>query len=93
MQSSMLKLLRKKQKQDYDRRDLSKTETKVDVIVLLKKNEGFDRKYGKFPQKWLGPYTVINISDVLILTEILLLTEGIGSFKNWAIWEGSNLFW
>ena len=38
MQSSMLKLLRKKQKQDYDRRDLSKTETKVDVIVLLKKN-------------------------------------------------------
>ena len=32
-------------------------------IVLLKNNKRFDRKGGKFSQKWLGPYTVMNISD------------------------------
>ena len=42
---------------------MSKTEIKVDDIVLLKNNKRFDRKGGKFSQKWLGPYTIMNISD------------------------------
>ena len=42
---------------------MSKTEIKVDDIVLLKNNKRFDRKDGKFSQKWLGLYTVMNISD------------------------------
>ena len=40
-----------------------KTEVKVDDIVLLKNNKRFYQKDGKFSQKWLGPYTVMNISD------------------------------
>ena len=42
---------------------MSKTEIKVDDIVLLKNNKQFYWKGGKFLQKWLGPYTVMNISD------------------------------
>ena len=58
-----IKAAQKKQKRDYDRRHMSKTEIKVDDIVLLKNNKRFDRKDGKFSQKWLGLYTVMNISD------------------------------
>ena len=58
----------KKQKRDYDCRHLSKTEMKVDVIVLLKNNERFDRNGRKFSQKWLGPYIVMNISDKVVAT-------------------------
>ena len=58
-----IKAAQKKQKRDYYRRHMSKTEIKVDDIVLLKNNKRFDRKNEKFSQKWLGPYTVMNISD------------------------------
>ena len=47
---------------------MSKTEIKVDDIGLLKNNKQFDRKGGKFLQKWLGPYTVKNISDKGVAT-------------------------
>ena len=47
---------------------MSKTEIKVDGIVLLKNNKRFDRKGGKFSQKLLGPYTVMNISDKGVAT-------------------------
>ena len=40
----------------------------MDDIVLLKNNKRFDRKGGKFSQKWLGPYTVMNISDKGVAT-------------------------
>ena len=43
----------------------------MDVIVLLKKNKRFDWKGGKFSQKWLRPYTVMNISG-----------KGVGILKN-----------
>ena len=70
-----IKAAQKKQKRDYDRRHMSKTEIKVDDIVLLKNNKRFDRKGGKFSQKWLGPYTVMNISDKGVAT----LKKRIGS--------------
>ena len=58
---------------------MSKTEIKVDDIVLLKYNKRFDRKGGKFSQKWFGPYTVINISDKGVAT----LKNGLGvTLKN-----------
>ena len=47
---------------------MSKTEIKVDDIMLLKNNKRFDRKSGKFSQNWLGPYTVTNISDKGVAT-------------------------
>ncbi|XP_047137453.1 uncharacterized protein LOC124813956 [Hydra vulgaris] len=51
-------------------------ENKVDDIVLLKNNKRFDRKGGKFSQKWLGPVTVVNISEkgVATLKNVLGLT-------------------
>ena len=67
MQPTILKLLRKKQKRDYHRRRISKIEITVNCIVLLK-NKRFDRKGGKFFKKWLGPYTVMNISDKGVAT-------------------------
>ena len=45
-----MKATQKKQKRDYDRRRTSKTEIKVDDIVLLKNNKRFDQKGGKFSQ-------------------------------------------
>ena len=63
-----IKAAQKKQKQDYDHRHMSKTEIKVDDIMLLKNNKRFDRKSGKFSQNWLGPYTVTNISDKGVAT-------------------------
>ena len=51
MQPTILKLLRKKQKRDYDRTHMPKTEIKVDDSVLLKNSKRFDRKGGKFSQK------------------------------------------
>ena len=68
MQPTILKLLRKKQKRDYHRRRISKIEITVNCIVLLKNNKRFDRKGGKFFKKWLGPYTVMNISDKGVAT-------------------------
>ena len=59
----ILEVVRKEEKRDYDSRHLSKTEIKVDDIVLLKNNKPFDWKGVKFPQKWVSPYTVMNISD------------------------------
>ena len=47
---------------------MSKTEIKIDDIVLLKNNKRFDRKGRKFSQKWLGPYAVMNISDKGVAT-------------------------
>ena len=47
---------------------MSKTEIKMDDIVLSKNNKRFDRRVGKFSQKWLGPYTVMNISDKGVAT-------------------------
>ena len=74
-----IKAAQKKQKRDYDSRHMSKTEIKVDDIVLLKYNKRFDRKGGKFSQKWFGPYTVINISDKGVAT----LKNGLGvTLKN-----------
>ena len=64
----MLKLLRKKQKRDYERRHMLKTEIKIYDIVLLKSNKPFHQKGRKFLQKWLGPYTVMNISDKVVAT-------------------------
>ena len=61
-------MLRKKQKQYFDRRHISKTKIKVNDIVLLKNNKRFDRKGGKFSQKWLRPYNVMNISDKGVVT-------------------------
>jgi len=46
-----IKAAQKKQKRDYGLRHTSKTEIKVDDIVLLKNNKRFDRKGGKFSQK------------------------------------------
>ena len=43
----------------------------MDDIVLLKNNKRFNRKGGKLSQKWLGPYTVWNISE-----------KGISTLKN-----------
>ena len=63
-----IKAAQKTQKRDYDRRHMSQTEIKVDDIVLLKINKRFDRKCGKFSKKWLGPYTVMNISDKGVAT-------------------------
>ena len=37
-------------------------------IVLLKNRKQFDQKGGKFSQKWLGPYTVMNISGKRVST-------------------------
>ena len=34
----------------------------------MKNKKRFDRKGGKFSQKWLGPYTVMNISDKGVVT-------------------------
>ena len=48
-----IKAAQKKQKWDYDHRHMSKTEIKVDDIVLLKNNKRFDRKCGTFSRKWL----------------------------------------
>ena len=45
-----IKAAQKKQKRDCDRRHMSKTEIKVDDIVLLKNNKRFDWKCGKFSQ-------------------------------------------
>ena len=67
-QPKILKATQKKQKRDYDQRHFSKMEIKVDDIVLLKNNKRFDRKGGKFSQKWLGPYTVVNISGKRVAT-------------------------
>ena len=47
---------------------MSKTEIKVVDIALLKNNKRFDRKGGKFSQKWLSPYIVMNISDKGVAT-------------------------
>ena len=47
---------------------MPKTEIKVDDIVLWKNNKQFDRKGGKFSQKCLGPYTVVNISGERVVT-------------------------
>ena len=47
---------------------MSKTEIKMDDIVLLQNNKRFDRKGVKFSQKWLVPYTVMNISDKGVAT-------------------------
>ena len=47
---------------------MPKTEIKVDDIALLKNNKRFDRKCGKFSQKSLSPYTVMNISDKGVAT-------------------------
>ena len=63
-----IKAAQKKQKRDYDCRYIFKTEVKVDDIVLLKNNKQFYQKDGKFSQKWLGPYTVMNISDKGVAT-------------------------
>ena len=63
-----IKAAYKKQKLDYDRRHMSKTEIKVADIALLKNNKRFDRKGGKFSQKWLSPYIVMNISDKGVAT-------------------------
>ena len=41
---------------------------KVDDIVLLKNNKRLDLNGGKFSQKWLGPYTVKNISGKGVAT-------------------------
>ena len=54
---------------------MPKTEIKVDDSVLLKNSKRFDRKGGKFSQKWFGPYTVINISD-----------KGVGTLKTHREW-------
>ena len=51
MQPTILELLRKKQKRDYDRTHMPKTEIRVDDSVLLKNSKRFDRKGGKFSQK------------------------------------------
>ena len=67
-QPKILKATQKKQKQDYDHRHLSKTESKVDDIVLLKNNKRFDREGGKFSQKWFGPYTVVSTPDKGVAT-------------------------
>ena len=64
----MLKLLRKKQKRDYERRYMLKTEIKMYDIALLKSNKLFHQKGRKFSQKWLGPYTVMNISEKVVAT-------------------------
>ena len=58
MQPTILKLLRKNKNEII----------KVDDIVLLKNNKQFDRKGGKFSQKCLCPYTVMNISGKAVAT-------------------------
>ena len=52
----------RKQKRDCDRRQMSKAGIKMNDIVLFKNNKRFYRMGGKFSQKCLSPYTVMNTS-------------------------------
>ena len=82
MQPTILELLKKtKQKRVYDRRHMSQTEINVGDIVLLKNNKRFDRKRGKFSQKWLSPYTVMSISD-----------KGVATLKNASVVTLNNKY-
>ena len=63
-----IKAAQKKQKRDYDHRHMSKTEIRVDDMVLMKNNKRIDRKGGKFSQKWFGSYTVTKISEKGVMT-------------------------
>ena len=56
-----IKAARKRQKRDYDRRDMSNPEIRVDDMVWMKNNKRIDLKGRKFSQEWLGPYTVTKI--------------------------------
>ena len=63
-----MKATQKKQKRDYDRRRTSKTEIKVDDIVLLKNNKRFDQKDGKFSQNgWVLTMLWISLTKELWL--------------------------
>ena len=52
-----IKAAQKKQKRDFDRRHM------VDDIASLENNKRFDWKGGKFSQKQLDPYIVMNVSE------------------------------
>ena len=60
---------------------MSQTEINVGDIVLLKNNKWFDRKRGKFSQKWLSPYTVMSISD-----------KGVATLKNASVVTLNNKY-
>ena len=60
---------------------MSQTEINVGDIVLLKNNERFDRKPGKFSQKWLSPYAVMSISD-----------KGVATLKNASVVTFNNKY-
>ena len=61
--SKNIKNAQQKQKRDFDKTHLSKTEISAGDTVLLRNNKRNDRKGGKFTQKWIGPYTVTNITE------------------------------
>ena len=67
---------------------MSKTEIKVDDIVLLKSSKRFDRKGWKFSQKWIGPYTVMNISDKGVTT--LINASGVTLKNKYNIVQGAD---
>ena len=48
-----IKAAQKKQKHDYDGRHMSKTEIRINDMMLMKNNKRIDQKGGKFSQKWL----------------------------------------
>ena len=60
---------------------MSQTEINVGDIVLLKNNKWFDRKRGKFSQKWLSPYTVMSISG-----------KGVATLKNASVVTLNNKY-
>ena len=52
-----------KQPRDDNRHHQEPSKIKVGQIVLLKNQRRIDRKGGKFPFKWFGPFTVHSISN------------------------------
>ena len=58
----------KKQQRDYNLRHSQPTTLSINDKVWLKNQKREDRKGGKFSFKWLGPYTVENISPRGICT-------------------------
>ena len=51
-----------KQKKDFDQRHLSKTEIKVEDLILLCNNKRKDKKGGKFSSAWLDTYIASEIT-------------------------------
>ena len=65
-----IKSVQKKQQRDYESPNKSSVSNEIYISteVLLKNNKHKDRKSGKFTFKWLGPYTVLDITKKGLVT-------------------------